>query len=143
MNINIEEETEKANKSVEKALASLRGYIAALPSLAAALNATELQYCYLYPEENKIICRARTRADFAPIRALRHGLWEKNVSEDDGILTMRYWGYTDMGTEVVCFVCELPPSCRIEETKVEVEAHTRIERKVICTETRELATAQR
>lgn len=142
MIINIETEVERATNEVRRHNQNLLAYIAAIPTLAPVLNAGTFDYCYVYPESNQVICRVRTRAEFAPIRALRHGKWEKQINEEDGVPLMRYDGIADCGTRFTCYVCELPPSCRIEETKVEVEAHTKIERKVVCTEARELAEVQ-
>ncbi len=141
MKIDIEEMTKSANDEIASYAENLKAHTAALPIIAAAIESIAFDYCYFYPNTNSIICRVRTRNDFAPIRALRHGVWTKEVREDEGVMTTRYQGRIDAGTQITCYVCELPPSCRIEETPVRVEAHTRIDRKVICTEARELAAA--
>lgn len=130
--LDIEQETRNATAEVERYTGNLRAYIAALPFLASVLPSIEFDWIYTYPNENKIICRVQKRADFAPLRTLRRGVWKKRIGEEDGSTVVQYSGQLDCGTLVLCYVCELPPSCRIEETPVEVPAHTRIDRKVIC-----------
>lgn len=74
-------------------------------------------YAYFYPHDAKIIAHVDTRAAFAPIRALRHGKWEKTITRDNGEGCARYEGVSDGGVKLHIYVRELPPSCRIVETQ--------------------------
>jgi hypothetical protein len=98
----------------------------------SAFEAAEsgITFLNLYPE-GQIICCVKTRADFAPIRALHAGKWSKGITKEN---EARYSAVVD-GVPISVVVSELPPSCKIIEDVVEVPAspaRQEIVRRVVC-----------
>lgn len=114
-----------------------------LPLLVPVLNVPSLRYLYFYPADCKIIMGIRERQDFTGIRALHKGVWEKDAptfdEEDAG--TLRYQATVD-GVLIDCRVNGLPPTCHVEEERVEVPACVKIIRRVVCNDP-EKATAEK
>lgn len=84
-------------------------------------------FVYFYPNDAKIIAQVKTRAEFAPIRAIHKGKWAKGIDSEKA--TYRA-SVNDI--EVIVHVSEFPPSCRIVEETVHIEAHDEIKRTVVC-----------
>lgn len=107
-----------------------------LPSLAEFFAEREMHFCYFYPKYTKIICGVATREDFAPIRALHVGVWDKDVQTS----VCTYRCTLASGIILVCEVSELPPSCKLVEETFVVPAmpeHTVTKVRVICPKTKE------
>jgi hypothetical protein len=94
-------------------------------------------FFYIYPESNQIIASFKTREEFAKIRPLVKGVWEKEVrvySEP----VVRYKAVAECGILLIIEVNELPPSCKMVEEVVVVPAvlakpvTQMIVRKVVC-----------
>lgn len=129
--MNITELTELCDEAEAKIKLSR----AAFPRIMEIERTINAHYFYYYPEQAKIIARVPARTDFAPLRALHTGKWDKDINDDEGVTTACYRAYSDDGVEMVVRVCELPPSCKIVREEIEVparEAHTKIVEKVIC-----------
>lgn len=127
-------------KSIDEEIEKLQGKVAisrqGLPALVDFFHDREVHFCYFYPEYAKVICSVATRADFAPIRALHTGVWDKEVETDH----CTYRAKLASGIELVCEVRELPPSCKVIEKQVLVPAmpeHTITRRHVECPKTKE------
>ena len=84
-------------------------------------------YVYFYPEQAQIIAALKTRAEFANIRALHKGKWERDVKASG----ITYTAHIN-GIRVFVEVCEFPPTCKIVEETVHIEAHDEIKRTVVC-----------
>jgi len=105
--------------------------------IAPLVEGLECNFFYIYPESNQIIASVKTREQFAKIRPLVKGVWEKEVrvySEP----VVRYKALAECGILLIIEVDELPPSCKLVEEVVAVPAVSAqpatqmIVRKVIC-----------
>jgi hypothetical protein len=137
MKIDIEKESNRALDEINSKVAALKAYIAALPTLAAAFEkVSHFDQIHLYPERNGVICRVHSREDWKHIRALRRGVWEREVMDRDWFsnagTVVFYRATADCGTTISCFVSELPPTCRIVREEKHVEAHTEVVERVVC-----------
>lgn len=68
----------------------------------------------------------------AVLAALHAGRWEKSVCKNDSA-RLDYTAHID-GIEVTIHMAEPPASCRIETEVIEVPAHQKIVRTLVCTE---------
>ncbi len=83
----------------------------------------------------QIIACVPTREDFAPLRALKTGKWDKEIRNDEGVTVAEYLCTSDDGICVCVRVRELPPSCRIVRAEIELPAQparTKIVERVNC-----------
>lgn len=117
-----------------------REYLGVLAVLKT-IPADCITLCYFYPGESShnLIIYVTTREAFAPLRAL-HPRWEKSydVYGEKAVVTYRAEGEGKLS--IVCEVGELPPSCTIVETIVNLPAtpalpaRTVMKRKIKCLE---------
>lgn len=108
----------------------------AIPALHPILTSLQsLRFCYFYPSQSLIILGIRTREDLAVVRSLHKGVWGKTPYEDEdvGETCFQYHATVD-GVEIDCRVSELPPSCHVEEGRIDVPAHVKIIQRVVCNE---------
>ena len=129
---------DQVTKEIVRYRESLTLFESELDSLQELFESVpDLLYAYFYPHEAKIIAAVRTRAAFAPIRALHTGKWDKAVSHmDEGF---RYSAISDKGINLIIYVSELPPSCKIIEEQVPVpacEAGFKTVRRIVCPATK-------
>ena len=106
-----------------------------LPPLMKALNLIPTTFCYYYPLTASIILSVKTRADFAPVRALHKGVWEKMPPrfDDNDQIEVRYNAVIN-GVNVTAYVAELPPSCVLIREEVVVPEHTETRQRITCPE---------
>jgi len=127
--------------TIAKHYTALSAFSAGYPEVLEALEQIPkecITLCYFYPSEpsHHLIINLTTREAFAPLRALRPR-WEKSyaVYGERGVVTYRC--DTPEEFSIVCEVGELPPSCQLVETIIEVpatEARTEVRRKIKCNE---------
>ncbi len=125
----LETEIAKCNKAIAKA----EHFKTQLPVFVPVIESLEtLRMCHYYPEQAMIIMGVQTREDWAKVRALHVGKWDKitSASENAGDV-LRYQANIN-GVDFNCYVNEAPPSCKIEVTYREVPAHRMEIRKLVC-----------
>lgn len=102
---------DKTLESFKKTIEIMQHFQEVLPKIAAAFSGAYWAHCY---EDGKIIAEFKTRADFAPVRALHVGKWTKDVGGEGA----RYQA-TVNGILIIAKVSEFPPSCKlVEKTRI-------------------------
>lgn len=92
-----------------------------------------LRFCYFYHADAKIICGIETREDWAKVRALHIGKWDKTDATDyqEEKANLEYSAFVD-GIHINVRVNELPPSCRVVEEIKDVPASRITIRRLVC-----------
>jgi len=127
MTIDLQQELADVDKRVrqsENDAATMRN---ALPQICPHLETAEWAFFY---DDASIIAGFKTRAAFAPVRALAQK-WTK----DEPTIGEQTYRAEVFGVAFIANVSELPPSCRVVEEIIEVparEAHTETVRKLVC-----------
>lgn len=115
--------------------------------IAPLVEGLRCNFFYIYPESNQIIASFKTREEFAKIRHLVKGVWEKEVRVYSEPVA-RYKAVAECGILLIVEVNELPPSCRIVEEVVAVPAvlaqpiTQMIVRKVVCRDSSKVTSEQ-
>lgn len=131
---------EKYQKQIEEAKASVAKFELDFNAhIVPILGGLVANYLYIYPEESHLLASVATREEFAKLRHLVTGIWQKEVrvySYSEPVATYR--ATADCGIRLVIEVNELPPSCKVVEEVEDVPAikaqpaTQKIVRKVIC-----------
>jgi hypothetical protein len=117
--------------------------------IAPLVDGLKCSFFYIYPESNQIIASFKTREEFAKIRHLVKGVWEKEVrAELYSEPVVRYKAVAECGILLIVEVNELPPSCKLVEEVVAVPAVSAqpatqmIVRKVVCRDSSKVTSDQ-
>jgi hypothetical protein len=129
---------EKYQKQIEKAKASVAKFELDFNAhIVPILGGLVANYLYIYPEESQILASVATREEFAKLRHLVTGIWQKEVRVySEPVATYR--ATADCGIRLVVEVNELPPSCKVVEEVENVPAikaqpaTQKIVRRIVC-----------
>ena len=130
---------EKYQKQIEKSKASVAKFELEFNAHIAPiiLGGLVANYLYIYPEESQILASVATREEFAKLRHLVTGVWQKEVRVySEPVATYR--ATADCGIRLVVEVNELPPSCKVVEEVEDVPAvkaqpaTQKIVRRIVC-----------
>ena len=116
--------------------------------IAPIVEGLKCNFFYIYPESNQIIASFKTRKEFAKIRHLVKGVWEKEVRVYSEEPVARYKAVAECGILLIAEVNELPPSCKLVEEVVAVPAvlaqpiTQMIVRKVVCRDSSKVTSDQ-
>ena len=129
---------EKYQKQIEKAKASVAKFELEFNAhIVPILGGLVANYLYIYPVENQILASVATREEFAKLRHLVTGVWQKEVRVySEPVATYR--ATADCGIRLVVEVGEMPPSCKVIEVVEDVPAikaqpaTQKIVRRIVC-----------